>query len=377
VPQCDLSASVDPPSNGYFVLEGAVMLTRLSAAAALVVVALIAVITPALSQATAPGKNGKIAFARFRFMNSPLRREIWIANPDGSGLRRMTTAGANYLDSNPGWAPDGSKLLFTICAPLHGSPCSGRSTIWSVNADGSNLHMLSKACHRTGTSRAAFTRCPDNGQAAYSPSANKIAYQLYTGVPGIGIANSNLRQAHSLFPFGHKPGAPEIGAIAWSPNGSQLAFAVNNDNGKRYKPVGGQAIYVISLRGSGLHRVTPWNLHVNGNGNLDWSPDGSNILFSTVTYQANADLTYGDIYTVHPNGSNLQRLTHFPADTAVQLGSYSPNGTQIVFATTNNATQSSGSDWPDVFVMHADGSHITPVTRTINYESVPQWGPAR
>lgn len=351
------------------------MLTRLSPAA-LAVVAVMAVILAPLSQATPPGKNGQIAFARYRFVNSPLRQEIWVANPDGNGLRRITTAGANYIDSYPSWAPGATKLLFTSCAPLHGSPCGGRSTVWSVNVNGSNLHMLSKACHRTGTTRAAIARCPDNGQAAYSPRGNKIAYQLYTGVPGIGIANGNLRHTRSLFPFGNKPGAPDIGTLAWSPNGSQLAFAVHNDNSKRYKPVGGRAIYIINTNGSGLHRVTPWNLHVNGNGNLDWSPDGSHILFSTVTYQGQAGLTYGDIYTIHPNGSGLQRLTHFPADTAVQLGSYSPDGAQIVFATTDNATSTSGSNWPDVFVMHADGTHITPLTRTKNYESVPQWGPA-
>ena len=355
------------------------MRTRISATAALVVVVLIAVILPPLSRATYPGKNGEIAFARYRFSSNPYRVEIWVANPDGSGLRRITTAGANYFDFYPSWAPDGTQLLFTSFAPLHGTAGDGRETIWSVNADGSNLHMLSKACHRTGTSRAAFARCPDNGQAAYSPNGNEIAYLLYNGVPGIAIANSNLRHEQALFPFGDKPGAPDINALAWSPNGSQLAIAVRNDNSKRFKPVGGRAIYVLNTNGSGLHRVTPWNLHAGPNdGGLDWSPDGTNILFSTATHENGiGGLGVGDIYTVHPNGSDLQRLTHFPLDTAVQLGSYSPDGTQIVFATTNNATpEPPGAVFPDIFVMHADGTHITPVTRTINYESTPQWGPA-
>jgi TolB protein len=351
------------------------MFRRLSVAAVIVVVALMAVIMAPLSQATPPGKNGEIAFARFRFMNSPLRQEIWVANPDGSGLHRITTAGANYLQSNPSWSPDGSKLLFSSCAPSHGSACGGRQTIWSVNADGSNLRMLSKACHRTGTHRAAFARCPDDLQAAYSPNGNKIAYLRYTGVIGIAIANGNLRHVHPLLPFGNKSGAPNIDAIAWSPNGSQLAFSVHNDS-KRAKPAGGRAIYVINTNGSSLRRVTPWNLHAGGQGNLDWSPDSSKILFSTVTYQGQAGLSYGDIYTIHTNGSGLQRLTNFPVDTSVQLGSYSPDGTQIVFATNHNATSTSGSSWPDVFVMNANGTHITPVTKTKNYESVPQWGPA-
>jgi hypothetical protein len=188
------------------------MVTRISASAALVVVALIAVILPPLSQATGPGKNGEIAFARYRYVNSPLREEIWVANPDGGGPRRITTARANYLDSYPSWAPPelrgvtGGQLLFTSTAPLHGSPFEGRSTIWSVKADGSNLHMLSKACHRTGTSQAAFHRCPDNSQAAYYGSGGiGIAYLLYNGVSGIATANSNLRHVHACFPSATNP----------------------------------------------------------------------------------------------------------------------------------------------------------------------------
>jgi TolB protein len=353
------------------------MLTRLSATAAVIAVAALTVILPPLSEATPPGRNGEIAFARYRFVNSPLREEIWVANPDGSGLRPVTEAPANYLDSYPSWAPDGSKLLFNQCAPLHGEACDGRSTIWSVNADGSHLRMLSRACRRKGTSRAAFARCPDDAQAAYSPRGSLIAYLRYTGVLGIAIANSNLRHVRSLFPFGSKRDAPDIDALAWSPDGSQLAFAVHNDRGKRFKPIGGQAVYVIGINGHGLRRVTPWKLHAGGSGELDWSPDGSRILFRSITSPSpDPGPAQGDIYTIHPNGAGLQRLTNFPAGTGVQLGSYSSDGTQIVFTTNAGATAGSGSDWPDVFVMRTNGTNITPITRTKNWEGVPKWGPA-
>lgn len=351
------------------------MLTRLSAVAALVVASTLAVILPPLSGATPTGKNGQIAFARFRFVNSPLREEIWVANPDGSGLRRVTKTHANYLDSYPSW--NGSQLLFTRCAPSHGEICHGRSSIWSVNADGSHPRMLSKACNRTRRTRAAFARCPDDFQATPQPGTRKLAYIRFNGVPAIAIANRNLRKARSLFPFGDRPGAPDIEAIAWSPHGTELAFAVHNDNGKRYKPIGGRALYVVNVDGTGLHRVTPWNLHAGGIEDLDWSPDGTRILFRSITnFLDSPGPSAGDIYTIHPDGTGLHRLTHFPSGTGVQLGSYSPDGRQIVFTTNEGATTTSGSGWPDVFVMHADGTNITPVTRTKNWEGVPQWGPA-
>src|SRR5690242_18840871 len=85
----------------------------------------------AMGQANAQPTNGLIAFARYRFVNSPLRREIWVANPDGTGQRRLTHVRPNYLDSNPVWAPDGSRILFTRCAPRNGVASDGRCTIWS------------------------------------------------------------------------------------------------------------------------------------------------------------------------------------------------------------------------------------------------------
>lgn len=338
---------------------------------------LTAVLVPALSRATPPGRNGAIAFDRFRFVNSPLRREIWVSSPNGSGLRRITSVPANYVDSDPSWAPDGSKLLFSRCAPLKGAPCDGRETIWSVGSDGSHLRMLSPACRRKSTTRAAFAQCPDDGQAAYSPNGHLIADIRYDGVPGIAIGDRNFRQVRLLHPFGATHGAPDIDALAWSPDGDRLAFSVHNDGGKRFKPVGGRAVFVIGTNGRGLQRVTPWKLHAGGIGELDWSSDGKNILFRSITeFDDSPGPSWGDIYTIHPDGSGLRRLTHFASGIGIQLGSYSPEGGQIVFTTTDGGTPGPASNWPDVFVMRADGRHVTPVTRTKNWEGSPRWGTA-
>ena len=337
--------------------------------------ALTAVLLPALSYATPSGGSGEIAFARFRFVNSPLRREIWVARPDGSGLRRLTRVGANYIDSDPSWAPDGSKLLFSRCAPLRSAPCDGRQTIWSVGSDGSRPLMLSPACRRKGTSRASFRHCPDDGQGVYSPNGELIAFFRYAGVPEIGIADSHLRHVRLLHPLGSGSGVPDIDALAWSADGRRLAFSVHNNNGKLHKPVGGRAVYVINVKGGGLRRVTPWKLEAGGTGELDWSPDGSRLLFRSVT-DSNDEPgpPSGDIYTIRPDGTGLQRLTHFPAGTSIQLGSYSPDGAHIVFTSNDGSTPGPASAWPDVFVMRADGTGITPVTRTKNWEGTPQWG---
>jgi Tol biopolymer transport system component len=324
--------------------------------------------------ATAPGKNGWIAFSRYRFVNSPLRKEIWVVNPDGSGLRQVTHAPANYLDSDPSWAPDGSRLVFSRCAPLNGSPCEGLQTIWVVNPDGKGLRQLTPTC-RSATHTPSAT-CPQDGQAVYSPDGKQIAAARYTGVPGIAIGDSNFRQVRELFPFGSKPGAPDIDGLAWAPDGKELAFVAHNDNSKRYRPIGGRAIFIINTDGTGLHRITSWKLNPGEVGELDWSPDGNHILFHSITYifDHGPGPQDGNLYTIHPDGTGLEQLTHFPAYTAVQLGSYSPDGTKIVFTTSQGATTSPGSAFPDVFTMNADGTNITPVTRTKNWEGTPSWG---
>jgi Tol biopolymer transport system component len=152
---------------------------------------------------------------------------------------------------------------------------------------------------------------------------------------------------------------------------------VHNDHSERYKPLGGRAIFVINADGTGLRRATAWKLNAGGLGELAWSPDGSRILFHSVAqFSDDPNLSTGDLYTIHPEGTGLERITHLPAGTGVQLGSYSPDGTKIVFATTNGATASPGSFYPDVFTMNAGGGDITPVTRTKNWEGTPSWGPS-
>ncbi len=59
--------------------------------------------------------------------------DIYVINPDGSGLQRLTTGKEAW---EPTWSPDRSKLLFT--STLHG----GEEEVYVMDADGSNVHRL-------------------------------------------------------------------------------------------------------------------------------------------------------------------------------------------------------------------------------------------
>ena len=103
----------------------------------------------------------------------------------------------------------------------------------------------------------------------------------------------------------------------------------------------------------------------------DWSPDGRRILFrSNFDYQENVS---ANLYTIRPNGTQLQQLTFEQGGTVNYLGSsYSPDGKMI----TMGRRPATGGTNADVFVMRADGSNIRPVTATVLYDSYPDWGPA-
>jgi len=61
-----------------------------------------------------------------------------------------------------------------------------------------------------------------------------------------------------------------------------------------------------------------------------------------------------DIYTMNPDGSNLQQLTSFgPGGGFAQLGAWSPDGTQIAFTGTASAANGPYQLW----IMNSDGSN--------------------
>ena len=183
------------------------------------------------------------------------------------------------------------------------------------------------------------------------------------------VADASLRHARAVVPAGRARGTPY--AIAWSPSGRQLAFASVNDRGNE-KPVGGRALYVVGLDGANLRRVTPWAL---GAGDRpDWSPDGTRILFRT---GSNREGGFGaNLYTVRPDGTGLRQVTHIARSHRVLPGSYSPDGTSIVFATTDGATDPA-LGLPDIVVARADGTGQRPVTRSESWDASPDWGPRR
>ena len=313
-----------------------------------VVFAATLVSTPALG--TPPGRNGQIVYARFP--------TLWIANTDGSGARKLPWVKRSATD-NPDWSPDGRRIAFDRCAV--------KCEIWTIDADGTNQKRIGPDCLRkTGP-------CQDRITPAWSPNGKLIVFGGNIGAvrpTGVEHAELFVMNANGTGPRrlthisdGKEPFSIDVRGPAWSPNGTQIVFEV--ENFKTADPPNRRALYVINADGSDLRQLTPWS--VNAGDSPDWSPDGKLILFRTIS---TSNRHHGNLHTIRPDGTGLTKLTDYPAPKTVLTGSFSPDGKWITFS------RFTEEPYPAVYVMRVNGKDLRRVSLdAAAYE--PDWGPVR
>ncbi|MGN6797175.1 MAG: TolB family protein [Gaiellaceae bacterium] len=339
----------------------------------LLFLSLILVVAPVAS-ATPPGTNGRIAFLRLEFQNSPLTGGLWVQAPGGGKAIRVTRPPGDSLDANPDWSPDGRRIVFTRV------PETGAASIWVVRANTGALRRISPPCPRGGEIPACAA---DDSWPVWSPDGRHLAFQRLAGAlrpkgstintataiykDELVVTNTDGTHARTLVWRGPWRGDPQ--SPAWSPDGKRIVFigkfmsSKTNGTGCECR-----SLWVVNVDGKDLHQILAPGRRPGGR--PDWSPDGKTILFRT--HPGDDPSGYGaNLYTIHPDGSGLRQLTHYAGYERVLEGSYSPDGTQIVFGTTHDSV---GGSLPDLFVMDADGTRVRPLTRSRNFESDSDWG---
>ena len=171
----------------------------------------------------------RIAFSSTRDGNP----EIYIANRDGSNVRRLTENRA--IDTSPTWSPSGAQIAFV-------SDRSGSPQIYVIGADATGVRKI--------------TSEPYCDRPTWSPPPyNDIAFASRTG-PGLDIkvidlASNVVRQ----LTFGE--GSNE--SPSWAPNGRHLAFSSTR--------AGKTQIFTMARDGKDLKQVT----RSGNNYEPDWS----------------------------------------------------------------------------------------------------------
>ncbi|MCP4706097.1 MAG: hypothetical protein GY865_15975 [candidate division Zixibacteria bacterium] len=243
---------------------------------------------PAWAEHPSWSPDGKmIAFESFRGGT----RNIWIIPEAGEPATQITTHSAD--DFQPCWSPDGGKILFW-------SDRSGNGDLWVYHFDGDSLSQLTI-----------------NTAGDYYPKWSHDGSQIVF-VSRRGGASSDIWiiPATGGFPSQVTNDSYENWAPTFSPDGTEIAYvSERGDNGN---------IWRIPVIGG-----TPVQVTTESGGAPCWSTD--NVIAFDNNIDGNTDL-----FTINPDGTNLQQITtHSSYDFNCE---WSRDGDKLCFTSTRSLT---------------------------------------
>lgn len=315
---------------------------------ALIAFALAMLAAAAPAGATFPGPNGRIAFADY------ISGQISAVNPDGSALAQLTNTGPRHGVDHPSWAADGKHLLFERFLNVD-DPSQDRSRIWVMRADGSHQRKV-----------ASETEGFRDVTPAYTPDGSEIVFTRCHPPPkdvcAIWKMRSDGTHKVALTRFVHNNNEERTDFFASvSPDGGSIAFARFNGKGFIAR------IFVMGIDGSDAHAITRPPLEAF---DPDWAPNGKRITFST-----KAPRLGSNIYTIKPDGTDLQQVTPsiFPFNNA--LSGYSPRGNRLTFVSDRNYPDLCCND---LFAVDSGGGGEHMIDTGLSDAGIinPAWGPA-
>ena len=262
--------------------------------------------------------------------------QIFTMNADGSNLKMVSTGKGRttcsyYLKGDKEIVYASTHLASPEPPP---APDQSQGYVWAVyssfdifraNADGSNVRPL--------TTNPGY-----DAEATVSPDGTKIVFtstrdgdlDLYL----MDIDGKNVKRLTTQLGYD--------GGAFFSPDGKKICFRAGRPQGEaeiaEYKKLLEQnlvkpsrmELYVMNVDGTGLQQVTN-----NGAANFCpfFTPDGQKLIFSS-----NLENPRGrnfDLYLINPDGTGQERLTFEPTFDGFPM--FSPNGKKIVWASNRNA----------------------------------------
>ena len=300
--------------------------------------------------------NGKIVFKSGK-------DELWVVNPDGTGLLQLTPGYGNSTcqngDEEPKWSPDGSKIVFTRTQ-------NGAQEIWTMNADGTSQTQLTTSgdpgCGNANNPPATYNENP-----SWSPDGTKI---IFTADRSTTSNDENLwimnADGTNQVKFFGTTTAAESEAV-FSPDGKTIVFQV-----ERYNPTGcggvtdGGDIWLINADATNLRRLTT-SIGCSFEENYTWAADGKAIYF-TLNVSTNTCSDEIIFSGVDPNTVIRFAKTNCLGSSGSEHPMVSPDGTKVVFA--------NGSGGDTIWTMLADGSAQTMINLGVLTDNgQPAWQP--
>ncbi len=148
----------------------------------------------------------------------------------------------------------------------------------------------------------------------------------------------------------------------WSPDGERILFESD--------ATGNWEMVVMNADGSARTNLTNSEGYDGGG---DFSPDGSEIVFTSSRDARAPRLSGRDIWLMRADGSNLRRLT--TNDTYEAAPRFSPDGTRIVFCRALLPEEEGGERNGEIFVMDRDGGNEQRITDHDGFDCLAHWSP--
>ncbi len=263
-----------------------------------------------------------------------------------------------YTDVFPSFAKDGTLVITNKDVD---------SSIVTENADGSNKQMVFKSS--TPCDGTQPGPCGAMGGIAFAPSwapdSQSVVFGFggYLQIRGTAVAKIMTARRDGTDVQDLTGGTPNAGFPSWSAEGNEVVFRTW---GKGKDDMG---LRIINVKTKEIRVLTTALDNLPG-----WSPDGSRIVF---TRKENNNF---DIYTIKPDGTDLRRLTDFPATDAHAVWSW--DGKYIMwdsgeygFKDEAELYDHSFQPYGNIWVMNPDGSGKREITDSHWEDAMPAYVP--
>jgi Tol biopolymer transport system component len=325
---------------------------------ALVVALVCFALAASVAEASFPGKNGLIAFAR---TGPHGEQTIWVINPRNGRRHELTHVSRgcagnaqSWRDREPSFSASGDLIAY-----VHVDSCDRRTPtgIYVMRADGTRRRLV----------------VPDPGWnrivelPVFSPSGRRLAYDeflvdetIITAMRGPGRFESRRALELSAFPFRFD----SIVQPAWSPAG-KLAVTVSGRFG-----LDRGHIATVAADGDGPVRLVTRSRR---DAMPNWSPKGNRIAFHRLTQRRRGELG-GNLFVAQASG-NAGRPRRLTKSLDAFFPAWSPDGRYIAYVRDQDFSEFDENPNGSLWLMAASSGRPRRPLATNIYADQISWQP--